>query len=92
MVSNIISVLTWEAMKASKVKTASQDGKCAKIFRAYGCPDPIPVVGTFEADIEWKGKKMMARFYVLKRGEQSLLGSRTAKALGVYTMQSDVSN
>ena len=65
--SNIISVATWESMKANKIKVLSNDANCSKMFRAYGAEDPIPVKGTFDAEIEWDGNKQMARFYVLKK-------------------------
>lgn len=88
--SNIISAPTWESLKANSVKTLSQNAKCSKIFRAFGSPEPIPVLGTFEAEIRWRENKEVARFYVLARGDHSLLGRVTAKVLGILDVKSDV--
>lgn len=88
--SNIISAPTWESLKANSVKTLSQNAKCSKIFRAFGSPEPIPVLGTFEAEIRWRENKELARFYVLARGDHSLLGRVTAKVLGILDVKSDV--
>lgn len=91
-VSNIISMAAWEILKAHNVKTQNQDANCSKKFRAYGADEPIEVAGTFEAEIQWKEQKLGAKFYVLKKGEHSLLGAVTAKALGIIQVNKDVSH
>lgn len=82
-VSNILNVKTWEMLKARGAKVTSACKDVKKSFKAYGTKEPLSAVGTFEAPIAANNKKVTARFFVLDVPDRCLLGSNTAKALGI---------
>ena len=44
---NVIGQNTWEYLKENKIDCVSQKCSDGKIY-AYGSPEPLPVIGTFE--------------------------------------------
>lgn len=52
-------------------------------FTCYASNHPMEMSGSFMAVVEGGGRKVDAKFYVAKNGQQCLLGDLTAKALQV---------
>ena len=44
---NVIGKITWEYLKENKIDCVSRKCSDSKIY-AYGSPEPLPVIGTFE--------------------------------------------
>lgn len=82
---NIIDELTWHYMqgKDAAVKNVRPS---TKRLSAYAQQNSLDIMCTFDAEIavvEGKDLSFVTSFYVVKGGEQSLLGRDTAKQLGV---------
>lgn len=83
---NIIDDKTWQYMKQHGVRSCPSNVS-NMVLRGYG-PEakPLEIVHAFEANIEVENTNskhgMNALFYVIKGGQQSLLGKETAKRLG----------
>lgn len=87
---NIIAMKTWVHMKQNGVQVEEMSTECDKVLKAYGQTTPLEIVGTFTAQISVHGDKAetmkLATFYVVKQGNQCLLGKKTAKLLGVLAL------
>lgn len=81
--SNIISESTWRLLKEKKVTVTNQEKRPNKLFRSYANPEPLLLLGSFEANISVANKEINAKFYVVKNGQANLLGKETALKLGV---------
>lgn len=85
---NIIDDKTWQYMKLHGVKSCIPFNVPNTVLRGYG-PEakPLEIVDVFEAYVEVDATERKlgtnAMFYVIKGGQQSLLGKETAKSLGV---------
>lgn len=85
---NIIDDTTWQYMQKHGVKSSVPSNIPTTVLRGYG-PNakPLEIVHIFEASIEVEAMDnklgTTAMFYVIKGGQQSLLGKETAKCLGV---------
>ncbi|XP_055522466.1 uncharacterized protein K02A2.6-like [Wyeomyia smithii] len=84
----IIDNKSWSYLKTNGVNIWNQQNRCDETFLPYGeKATPLAVLGTFETDvvIEDVGKtvKKITTFYVVKGGQQCLLGRSTATELGV---------
>jgi hypothetical protein len=75
---NLIPLKTWEYMKKQSVKTREMIKGSDVAFKAYGQSEVIPVKGRFEALLELNGKKTYQWFYVVEKGDTSLLGEDTS--------------
>ena len=80
--SNVIGATTWEQLKDKNIKCVSTKGG-RKLF-PYMSDKPLPVRGTFRADIK-AGNRVVkdAQFTVIDGEGQPLLGCETAKQLQV---------
>jgi hypothetical protein len=87
---NLIPVNTWERMKREGVKTRQMHKGSDVSFKAYGQSEVIPVRGRFEAEVELNGKKSWQWFYVVEKGDVSLLGEDTSVAHGVLQVKTTV--
>lgn len=85
--SNIIDDKTWYYMEQNGVAVIGELKNPDKKFKAYAQQDCLEVDLMFDAEIVIcdgaRQLKTIARFYVVKRGPQPLLGKETAKRLGV---------
>ncbi|XP_058817909.1 uncharacterized protein K02A2.6-like [Topomyia yanbarensis] len=81
--ANIISQKTWNHMKQMKVSVWDMSTEADRNFTCYASNVPMEITGTFMATVEGGGKKIDAKFYVAKDGQQCLLGEQTAKSLQV---------
>lgn len=86
---NIIDDRTWNLMKIRNVDYRNARTGCDKRFLAYG-KVPLVVETVFDAEIKIQdGDTVLSQvdtFYVIKEGQQPLLGKRTAKNLGVLVV------
>lgn len=81
---NIISDATWETLKNSGIRVENQVKSPEKKLMAYGCKEPLTVLGSFDAVIiVGNGKTTKTTFYVVKNGTRNLLGKDAATKLGV---------
>lgn len=90
--ANIVSQKVWEQMKQMKVQVWDMSTEIDKNFTGYASDKPMEITGSFMAEIEGGGRKLDAKFYVSKDGQQCLLGDLTAKALHVLKVGFDVDN
>lgn len=85
--SNIIDDKTWLYMKQNGIAVVGELKIPDKKFKAYAQQDCLEVDLMFDAEIiicdGARQLQTIARFYVVKRGPQPLLGKETAKRLGV---------
>lgn len=81
--SNIINTKIWSLMKKRGVKVLSESKEVKKVFKAFGCKEPLRTLGTFEAYLVANNKEIKARFFVLDVEDHCLLGNYTAKALDI---------
>lgn len=82
---NIIDELTWGYMQ-NKNAVVKNVRPSTKHLSAYAQRGTLDILCTFDADIavvEGKNHSFSTSFYVIKGGEQNLLGRDTAKQLGV---------
>lgn len=89
---NVIDEGTWSNMKSQKVKVINAEKAVTKTIKAYASDTPLKIIGAFTADIEVANKVCVATFYVIKNGNRSLLGRKTALELGVLRIGLDVHN
>ncbi|XP_055644639.1 uncharacterized protein K02A2.6-like [Toxorhynchites rutilus septentrionalis] len=85
---NIIDEQSWKYLKANGVEIWNQKKECDEVFLPYGeNAKPLTVLGSFDTSItiEDVGKitEKVATFYVIRGGQQCLLGRTTATELGV---------
>lgn len=82
---NIIDERTWNYMQ-EKSAVVNNVRPSNKHLSAYAQRGSLDIICTFDADIavvEGKDRSFPTSFYVVKGGEQNLLGRDTAKQLGV---------
>lgn len=85
---NIVDERSWKYLKENGVRASNQQTNCEEIFLPYGSQaKPLTTVGKFDAtvtiDDEGDTIEEPATFYVIKEGQQCLLGRTTATRLGV---------
>lgn len=90
--ANIISLKVWEQMKQLKVHVRQMSTEIDRHFTCYASNKPMVIMGSFDAEIEGGGRKVDAKFYVAKEGQQCLLGDQTAKLLHVLKVGFDIGN
>lgn len=80
--SNVIGITTWQKLKDNNIKCVSS--KSSRNLFPYMSDKPLPVKGTFKADIK-AGDQVVkdAQFTVIDGEGQPLLGCETAKQLQV---------
>lgn len=86
---NLIDESTWQNMKKSNVKVTNKKRESDRSFRAYG-GQALTVLGTFDAVLQIKNKKVTARFYIIKGKGKLLIGRGTANTLGILKIDFDV--
>ncbi|XP_046964591.1 uncharacterized protein K02A2.6-like [Vanessa cardui] len=80
---NLITRQTWEVMKQNKAQVTNINRNPIKTFIAYGSAVPLELLGSFQANIQFKGVSENTTFYVVASGSRNLLGRLTAMSLGV---------
>lgn len=84
---NILDEVTWKYLVQSGAKIINQQLHTNKTFRAYATHTPLKVKNVFEAEIGVSDRvpSQISTFYVIEKGERTLLGKITANQLGVLT-------
>lgn len=90
--ANIISQKVWEQMKQLKVQVWQMSTAIDRNFICYASKKPMEITGSFVAEVEGGGKKIDAKFYVAKEGQQCLLGDQSAKLLQVLRVGFDIAH
>ncbi|XP_062538349.1 uncharacterized protein K02A2.6-like [Armigeres subalbatus] len=85
---NIVDERSWNYIKANGAKIWNQRKNCDEIFLPYGeNAKPLTLLGRFDATVSIadgaKILELVSTFYVVKGGQQCLLGRITATDLGV---------
>ncbi|XP_062559853.1 uncharacterized protein K02A2.6-like [Armigeres subalbatus] len=88
---NIIDEKSWEYLKANSAKVWNQQKECDEVFLPYGDQaKPLTVLGKFETLVKIVDAGQVyekeTTFYVVKGGQQCLLGRATATDLGVLVI------
>ena len=80
---NIMGKGTWEWLKSCKVRCNSR--RCSKELYAYGSSDPLPVLGTFTAEVycQANNQSCMTDFVVVDGPGRTLLCKGTAETLKI---------
>ena len=63
-----------------------------KQFTAYATNQPLKIDGCFNARVAFNGRHENEQLYVATEGKCCLLGSGTAKKLGILSIKTQVSN
>lgn len=85
---NLIDRESWERMKEGNVEMSNMKRGSDKVFTAYGA-HRLEIKGTFEAEFESMRSdpnKSKELFYVMNEVGQILIGSITAKRLGLLSV------
>lgn len=90
--ANLISATEWTRLKDERINVISSTKGCTRVLRAYGSNKPLPIIGSFIADISINEKQVRAEFLVVEGGQRCLLGDKTAKELGVLKVGLNANN
>ncbi|XP_029725276.2 uncharacterized protein K02A2.6-like [Aedes albopictus] len=87
--ANLIPDVVWESLKQAKVNVRQCTKGSSRILKGYASDLPLPILGTFIADVRVGKRTVAAEFYVVKGGQRSLLGDKTSKELGILKVGLD---
>ncbi|XP_062713896.1 uncharacterized protein K02A2.6-like [Aedes albopictus] len=87
--ANLIPDTVWESLKQDKIRVRQCVKGSARILKGYASDMPLPILGTFVADVKVGTKSTAAEFYVVQGGQRSLLGDKTSKELGILKVGLD---
>lgn len=88
--ANIVTQSVWEQMKTADVNAFDLTTEVDRTLTSYAAKKPMTIIGMFKAEIVAGSNRTFAKFYVVKDGQQCLLGDRTAKELKVLKVGFDV--
>ncbi|XP_062701924.1 uncharacterized protein K02A2.6-like [Aedes albopictus] len=80
---NLIPDNVWEYLKQAKVTVQQCVKGSDKVLKGYANDNPLPILGTFRANVDVGQKTVQAEFYVIVGGQRSIFGDKTAKELGI---------
>nr|CAI5841437.1 unnamed protein product [Callosobruchus analis] len=81
---NILKKQDWELLSNNKAAAWEVDEKPNQTLKSYASGQALDIKHKFQTTISVKnGKELVAHFYVVPRGEISILGKETAKRLGI---------
>ncbi|XP_055621982.1 uncharacterized protein K02A2.6-like [Toxorhynchites rutilus septentrionalis] len=80
---NLLTEKTWQMLKAQQIIVSNCKKGSSKILKAYGCNEPLRILGTFDALVEIENRSTNAEFIVTEQGQRNLLGDCTSKKLGI---------
>ncbi|XP_030246419.1 uncharacterized protein LOC115565409 [Drosophila navojoa] len=90
---NLISQDDWLTLQLKKAKVFNVRGNSQSQFRGYASDQILNVICIFEAPISIKhSPELIASFFVIEKGRQSLLGRETATKLNVLRVGLPVNN
>ncbi|XP_055604219.1 uncharacterized protein K02A2.6-like [Uranotaenia lowii] len=87
--ANLIPDSEWERLKQAKVVVRKCIKGSSRILKGYANDSPLPIIGTFVANVKAGSSSVEAEFYVIKGGQRSLLGDSTSKQLGLLKVGLD---
>lgn len=88
---NLLSEIDWTKLKNNKSSLWNIRTESSNQFKAYAADQLLKVLYVFDAPISVrKNSEMIAPFFVIKNGNQSLLGRDTAIKLGVLKLGLEV--
>lgn len=90
--ANLITDEAWESLKQAKVVVHQSTKGSSKVLKGYASDRPLPIIGTFVAEIIAGERSARALFYVIKGGQRCLLGDQTSKDLGILKVGLDIQN
>ena len=86
---NLIDKARWEQLKQQRVNCKTQKEVNKELY-VYGSKVPLPLLGTFTANISVPGKEVEAEVVVIDGEGEALLGSQTATELGILKIERPV--
>lgn len=90
--ANLITDVAWEALKQAKVEVQESTKGSSRVLKGYASDHPLPIMGTFVANVVVGRVSVRALFYVIKGGQRCLLGDQTSKDLGILKVGLDIQN
>lgn len=87
--ANLIPDSVWESLKQAKIVVRQCTKGSSRILKGYASDSPLPIIGTFVAEVKVGNCSAEAEFYVVKGGQRSLLGDSTSKELGLLKVGLD---
>lgn len=90
-VSNMIGKDTWAAMKKSKIQYTNAKKNVdpnSKLY-SYASDEPLDILGTFEAKLEYGGKVLHSEFTVVNANAENLLSCDDSVDLGVLEIKTN---
>lgn len=88
--ANLITDQAWETLKQARVAVHQSTKGSSRVLKGYASDNPLPILGTFVADIRVGQRSVRALFYVIKGGQRCLLGDQTSKELGILKVGLEV--
>lgn len=88
--ANLLTVETWEMMKAKCIIVQKCIKGSDKILKAYGSDLPLVILGSFVAVVKLAKRSVSAEFFVVEKGQRNILGDATSKQLGVLKIGVDI--
>lgn len=88
--ANLVTEEAWRKFKSAGVRVKGSEKGCKRILKSYANNIPLTVLGTFTAEVLVGEKSVEAEFFVIKGGQRSFLGDKTAKQLGVLKVGTDI--
>ncbi|XP_055623628.1 uncharacterized protein K02A2.6-like [Toxorhynchites rutilus septentrionalis] len=88
--ANVIEESTWNRARVAGIKFTEMSQEIDRKLVAYASEHPMKIKFMFCANVEAGSNSVNAKFYVVERGQQNLLGDSTAKALKVLKVGFDV--
>lgn len=90
--ANLITDQAWEALKQGKVTVHQSTKGSHRVLKGYASDNPLPIMGTFMADVRVGNLSTRALFYVIKGGQRCLLGDQTSKDLRILKVGLEIQN
>ncbi|XP_017462168.1 PREDICTED: uncharacterized protein LOC108355515 [Rhagoletis zephyria] len=85
--ANLLSENHWNWLNCNNAVMWNVRSQSTERFRAYATDKPLKVLKIFEAPISvLQNREVVATFYVVEKGSQSLLGKKTATQLNVLKL------
>nr|DAA65004.1 TPA_exp: gag-pol protein [Drosophila sechellia] len=88
---NLISPEDWSILQDKKATIFNVQWDCSNHFRAYASDELLQIICCFDAPVSiGSNPEVIAPFFVIKKGKQSLLGKETAIKLQVLRLGLEV--
>ncbi|XP_055622290.1 uncharacterized protein K02A2.6-like [Toxorhynchites rutilus septentrionalis] len=88
--ANLITVKTWDFLKANEINVQECVRGSNRILKAYGSDTPLKMLAFFKTIVKVRSRSVEAEFFVVSGGQRYLLGDTTSKQLGVLKVGHEV--